>query len=124
MADEKTISLEQLRNFAERADKRLDGLEENRPKGRAMTLSPDVWTRDSEDDNYPYQYILTVQGTTEASRADAVLDIASVATAYGCGMCPTTETAEDSVIFKSCEKPASDITGVLYIRKTAAMSDE
>lgn len=124
MAVEKSISLEQLKEFAKRADKRLDDLEENRPKGRDMTLSTNGWTMESGDTNFPYQYILTAEGTTEASRADAVLDSESIVTAISCGLCATTETAENAVIFKSYEKPTTALTGVLYIRKTAAMNDE
>lgn len=124
MADEKNISLKQLRELAIRADKRLDKLEENRAKGQAMTLGADGWARNSGDDNFPYQYILTAEGTTSASRADAVLDTASIMVAARCGMCATTETGENAVIFKSYEKPTSALTGVVYIRKTAAMGGE
>lgn len=118
----KNITFEQLQEFAERADERIDALEGNSPKGRAMTLASGGWTNDSGDANYPYQYKLTVEGVTSASRADAVLDDTSVAVAAACGVCPTTTTAANTVIFKSNTAPTAALTGVLYIRKTATMS--
>lgn len=120
MAEDKNITLAQLQQFAKKADERLDDLEANSPRGMALTLSAGGWTEDSGDANYPYRYVLAVTGVTEASRADAVLDPASVAAATVCGVCVVTETGEGTVIFKSYEAPGADLTGRLYITKTAA----
>ena len=120
MAD--NITYEQLQDFAVRADKRLDRLELNLEKGQDMTISKSDWTNDSGDENFPYQYVLSVEGVTTASRADAVLDAGSIVVASACGMCAACDMAEGSVVFKSYTAPAADLTGKLYIKKQAATS--
>lgn len=122
MSNSKNITLAQLREFAERADNRLDVLEAGTPKGYALTLAANGWTNDSGDANYPYRYKLTVDGITAASRADAVLDAGSVAVASECGVCAVSETAQNTVIFKSRTAPTADLTGTLYITKTPVSS--
>lgn len=122
MADKNNITLEQLQNFAERADKRLDRLELNSPIKQALLLSADGWTNDSGDTEYPYRYALTVDGITTDSRVDAELDDGSVAVAKACGMYAFTETTENTVVFKSIAAPENNLTGVMYITRTAAMS--
>lgn len=119
----KNITLEQMGEFAVRADNRLDRLELNLSKGQDLTLSKNGWTKDSGDENYPYQYVLTVVGVTTVSRADAVLDASSVAVASACGMCAVCDTDAGAVVFKSYTAPSSDLTGKLYIKKQAATSD-
>lgn len=119
MAD--NITLEQLQDFAKRADDRLDRLELNMSKGQDMTLAQSSWTA-SGDENFPYQYVLSVEGVTTASRADAVLDAGSIVVASACGMCAACDTADGSVVFKSYTAPTADLTGKLYIKKQAAMS--
>lgn len=120
MAD--NITLEQLQNFAERADARMDRLELNLSKGQDLTLSQNGWTNDSGDEDFPYQYVLPVEGVTIASRADAVLDASSIVVASACGLCAVCDTADGSVVFKSYTVPAADLTGTLYIKKEAATS--
>lgn len=120
MAGEKYITFEQLQEFAERSDKRLDALEASSSVRNNLILSSGNWTNDSGDEDYPYQYVLTVEGVTAASRVDAELDDGSIAVATACGMCSVTKTAENAVIFKSYTCPAADLTGYLYISKTAA----
>lgn len=120
MAD--NITLEQLQDLAERADQRLDRLERNLSKGQDMTLARSGWTNDSGDENFPYQYVLSVEGVSAASRADAVLDAGSIVVASACGMCAVCDTVEGSVVFKSCTVPTTDLTGKLYIKKQAATS--
>ncbi len=120
MAD--NITLTQFRDFSVRADRRLDALEANMSKGRELTLAKDGWTNDSGDEDFPYRYVLAVEGVTAASRADAVLDGGSIVIASACGVCAACDTVEGSVVFKSYTAPTADLTGVLYIKKTAAMS--
>lgn len=120
MAD--NITFEQLQEFAERADERLDRLELNLEKGQDMTISKSGWTNDSGDENFPYQYVLSVEGVTTASRADAVLDAGSIVVASACGMCAACDTADGTVVFKSYTVPTADLTGKLYIKKQAATS--
>ena len=120
MAD--NITYEQLQDFAVRADTRLDRLELNLEKGQDMTISKSDWTNDSGDENFPYQYVLSVEGVTTASRADAVLDAGSIVVASACGMCAACDTADGSVVFKSYTVPTADLTGKLYIKKQAATS--
>lgn len=123
MADEKNVvTVEQMLDFAQKADKRLDALEANATQKQDLTLAASGWTDDSGDTKYPYQYILTVTGVTTASKADAVLDDASVEVASECGVHPNTNTGADTVIFKSKTAPADALTGVLYIKKNAALS--
>ena len=122
MSDLDHITLEQLRDLAERSDARLDDLEARRVEGYDLNLSSDNWTADSGDANYPYQYKLTVEGVTAASKADAVLDENSRTVAAGCGVCADSETADNTVIFKSRTAPTAHLTGVLYVIKKAALS--
>lgn len=91
-------------------------------KGQDMTLAQNGWTNDSGDENFPFKYVLSVEGVTTASRADAVLDAGSIVVASACGMCAACDTAEGSVVFKSYTVPAADLTGKLYIKKQAATS--
>ena len=118
MSGDKKITLDQHVDLAEQVDKRLDALEAGTPKVMALTLASGGWTEDSGDENYPFQYKLTVAGVTDASRADAVLDAGSVALASDCGVCAVSETATNTVIFKSRTAPTADLTGSLYITKT------
>lgn len=120
MAGKDLITFEQLQEFAERADERIDALESSSAVRNNLLLSRDIWTNDSGDEDYPYQYVLTVEGVTATSRVDAELDDNSIAVATACGMCSVTKTAENAVIFKSYTRPAADLTGYLYISKTAA----
>lgn len=116
------ITFEQLQDFAGRADKRLDALEANSPKAQDLILRSDGWTNDSGDENYPYQYKLTIEGVTTASRADAEFDDASLTVATACGVDVRTKTAANAVIFKSFTLPTANLTGTLYITKNAAWS--
>lgn len=122
MAKGKNITADQLVEFAKMADGRLDDLELNSPKGRVLTLASGGWTQDSGDENYPYRYVLAVEGVTVASRADAVLDTASAAAAAESGVCAATETEDGSVIFKSYTPPAVDLTGYLYVVKAPTLA--
>ena len=119
---EGNLSAEAFLDFVKRADKRLDDLEASRPKAQALTLYSANWTDGSGDENYPYQYVLTVDGVTEASRADAYFDKASVDAAAASGVSAETNTAEDAVIFTSRTAPTVNLTGVLYVTKTVAVS--
>lgn len=116
------ITKTQLLELARQADERLDALEATTPDAQDMTLASTGWTNDSGDADYPYQYRLTVDGVTTASRADAVLDAGSVAAASGCGVCAVSETDTNTVIFKSRTAPTVNLTGTLYVTKTAAKS--
>lgn len=101
-----STSIEQLQGFAD--------------VRKNLILSSSKWTNDSGDEDYPYQYALTVEGVTAVSRVDAELDDNSIAVATACGMCSVTKTAANTVIFKSYTRPAADLTGYVYISKTAA----
>lgn len=116
------VTMEQLADFADKADKRLDALELNADKSLDLNLAADGWTNDSGSTKYPYQYKLTVEGVTEASRADAVLDEAGEEVADDCGLCAECETAANAVIFKSRTAPTAAVTGVLYIKKNAVLT--
>lgn len=119
MAD--NITSEHLKELAEKSDERLDRLELNLEKGQSLHLAKGSWTKDSGDENFPYRYALTVSGVTDASRAEAVLDEGSIAVAVACGLCPVCRTAVGAVMFKSVAVPEGDLTGMLYIKKEAAM---
>ena len=121
MSGEKKITVKQHVDFAKQVDQRLDALEAGTPKAMDLVLSSNGWTEDAGDANYPFKYTLTVTGVTDASRADAVLDAGSVAIASDCGVCAVSETVTNTVIFKSRTAPTADLTGLLYITKTAAI---
>lgn len=116
------VTLEQLMDFASKADARLDALEANADKSQALDLTANGWTNDSGSTKYPYQYKLTVEGVTEASRADAVLDEAGEDAAYDCGLCAECETAANAVIFKCRTAPTAAVTGILYIKRNAVLT--
>ena len=118
MAESKNITLAQMRTFVQQADKRLDALEAGTPRGQAVTFAVSGWTNDSGDANYPYQYKLTVDGITTASRADIVLDAASAEAASESGVSTVTETAANTVILRARTAPTSALSGTLYITKT------
>lgn len=117
MPESKNVNLETLLEFAKKADERLDKLEGNAPKWLELTLPVSGWTNDSGDTAYPYKYVLTVDGMTASSRADLILDSASIILGVTCGFCNETETDTDSVIFKSTKVPAAELSGLLYITK-------
>lgn len=118
MAESKNITLAQHKAFAKRVDTRLDALEAGTPRGQVVTFAASGWTNDSGDANYPYQYKLTVDGITSASRADIVLDAASAEAASESGVSTTTETAANTVILRARTAPTTALTGTLYITKT------
>lgn len=117
MADNKNVTMGQLVDFAKKADKRLDDLEMVKMGSMNLVISASGWTNDSGDENFPHRYVMTVDGVTAASRADAVLDDASIKVASVSGVCAVSETAANSVIFKSRTAPTSDLTGTLYVYK-------
>ena len=113
------MTLETLLEFAQKADARLDVVEMNMPLRQDVTIPASGWTNDSGDTIYPYQNRLTIAGITTASRTDVILDAASVAVASDCGVCAVCETAANTVIFKSRTAPTADLTGLIYITRTA-----
>lgn len=115
-------TLEHLRELAERTDKRLDALEENMTQRLELSILQSGWTNDSGDAKFPYQYVLTVDGVTADTVANAVLDEAGVAAASACGVCAACRTAAGVVVFKSYEVPAADLNGVLYITRKVAVN--
>lgn len=115
MAGEKNITLDQLKEFAARADGRLDALEAGTPVRQVLTLDSGEWTDDSGDAEFPYQYRLAVAGVTAASVANAVLDDASAELAYEYGLSSVTDTDTDTVIFRSRTAPDTALTGVMDI---------
>lgn len=119
MPNGKNVTLETLLEFAQKADARLDVVEMNMPLRQDVTIPAIGWTNDSGDTIYPYQNRLTIAGITTASRTDVILDAASVAVASDCGVCAVCETAANTVIFKSRTAPTADLTGLIYITRTA-----
>ena len=117
MAESKNITLAQHKAFAKKVDTRLDALEAGTPRRQDVTFAASGWTNDSGDANYPYQYKLTVDGITSASRADVVLDAASVDVASESGVSTTTETAANTVILRARTAPTAALSGTLYITK-------
>ena len=108
----------QLRSFVTQADERLDTLEAGTPRTQSITLAASGWASGSGDDNYPYQYRLTVDGVTTATRADVVLDAASAAAAAESGMSTVTETTTGIVILRAAEAPTAALSGTLYITES------
>ena len=121
---EGNLSAKAFLDFVKTADKRIDDLEASRPKAQELTLYRSKWTSGSGDEKHPYQYRLAVEGVTEASRADALFDKASVITASASGVCAATDTVENAVVFTSRTAPTVDLTGVLYVTKKVAVSGE
>lgn len=114
------LTEETFLKFAAMVDKRLDALEANATKQYSLSLTVDGWTNDSGNEEYPYQYVLTVEGVTTASRADALFDDDSQIVATDCGVSTGSDTAANTVILKSRTAPTAVLTGILYVTKNAA----
>lgn len=97
----------------------LDAVKANIAVRQEFALAADSWTENSDENvsisGYPYCCFLVVVGVTANSRIDAVLDAASADIAAICGLCPTTETADGIVIFRSRLVPEASIGGQIYI---------
>lgn len=105
----------------------LDTVKANIAVRQEFTLSATGWSEGVEEDasagEYLRHYSLAVEGVTANSRIDAVLDSASVEIAAACGLCPTTETADGVVIFRSRSAPTANLSGQLYITQGAEGAD-
>ena len=58
---------------------------------------------------------MTLTGVSAETRVDAVLDAVSSAKAGEYGMSAATETAANTVVFRSRKQPSESLTGTLYI---------
>ncbi len=101
----------------------LDAVKANTAVRREFILFPASWSEEMEMETpiakYPHRYVLEVAGVTPNSRIDAVLDASSIDVAAACGLCPTTETADGIVIFRSRSAPTANLSGQLYITQGA-----
>lgn len=97
----------------------LDATKANVAVKQEFTLAADSWIENTDETVLPSGYLhcctLRIAGVTANSRIDAVLDAASVYIAAACGLCPTTETADGIVIFRSRIVPQASISGQIYI---------
>lgn len=97
----------------------LDSVKANAAVRQEFALAADSWTENSDETvpvlGYPHCCTLAVAGVTANSRIDAVLDTVSANIAAACGLCPTTETADGIVIFRSRMAPEASISGQIYI---------
>ena len=97
----------------------LDAVKANIAVRQEFALAADSWTENSDEivpiSGYLHCCTLAVAGVTANSRIDAVLDAASADIAAACGLCPTTETADGIVIFRSRLVPEASISGQIYI---------
>jgi len=110
--NDKNVTLGQLQAFAERADQRLDALEEAVPRSLPLALEPSRWTA-AEDG---WQLTLPL-GVTAAHRADAVLDAASLTPAASARLLPVVETTEGAAVFRARRRPDSPLTGTIFVTK-------
>lgn len=98
---------------------KLDAAKADIAVRQEFVLAADSWTKNSGESTsgpwYPYCCSLTVVGVTADFRIDAVLNAASADIATVCGLCPTTETADGVVIFRSRLVPEANISGQIYI---------
>ena len=91
-----------------------------------FTIVANDWVEDAAtSEQYPYKYVLTLNGASTDTRADIIFDYLSAYYAGQCGISPISSTAENQIILRSYKKPEHNLTGTLYItRGKISTSDE
>lgn len=127
MADEKNVTLEQLKSFMTKADERLDKLEvgkENKVSPVSITIPTEGWASEEIEEtdeegteaSYPFYYDIAAEGVTAKHRADVVISRESLDAATVCGLCPTSETTEGKIRLRAMKAPTKAITAEYWLR--------
>ena len=130
MPDEKNVTLDQLKDFATRADQRLDKLETgkaDRVSFVQITIQVDAWQDNTDnatrDKGFLYYADAAVAGVAAKDGAETTLDVASLATAAACGMCGTASTGAGVVRYLAVSVPTEAITAQVQIIQGKALTN-
>ena len=124
MADDKNITVAQFKNFAAKADERLDKLE----TGKADKVSPvsitipvSAWTENTDTATlaagFAFYADTAVEGLAAEDSTDTVLDYASLEPAKACGMANTATPMEENIRHYAVSKPTTALTATLRVFK-------
>ena len=122
MADEKNITVAQFKDFAAKADERLDNLE----TGKADKVSPvsitipvSAWTEntDTKAAGFAFYADTAVEGLAAEDSTDTVLDYASLEPAKACGMANTASPMAAKIRHFAVSKPTTALTATLRVFK-------
>lgn len=120
MADEKNVTLAQLKQFAADADERLDALEvgkDNKVSPVSITIPTEGWASEEIDEtdeeetgaSYPFYYDIPVTGATALHYAEVTITREGLDAATNCGLCPTCETSEGKIRLWAMQEPTEAI---------------
>lgn len=124
MADDKNITVAQFKNFAAKADERMDKLE----TGKADKVSPvsitipvSAWTENTDTATlaagFAFYADTAVEGLAAEDSTDTVLDYASLEPAKACGMANTATPMVAAMRYYAAEKPTIALTATVRIHK-------
>jgi len=86
------------------------------PVSVPFIIPTDGWTFDDAQP-YGYSYDIAVNGVTASDRAEITLSPESAATAFDCGLCPTTETLANKIRIRAVNIPISNMAAEYWIEK-------
>ncbi len=117
MADEKNITLEQFKDFAQKADARLDNLETgkaDKPEMLNITIPASNWTENQDEATsaagYAFSCDVAVEGATSADSADTIIAPGSMQAAVACGLCPTSTVVDGAVRYYAVSAPTQALS--------------
>ena len=124
MADERNITVAQFKDFAAKADERLDKLE----TGKADKVSPvsitipvSAWTENTDTATkaagFAFYADTAVEGLAAEDSTDTVLDYASLEPAKACGMANTASPMAAKIRHFAVSKPTTALTATLRVFK-------
>ena len=124
MADEKNIPVEQFKDFAEKADSRLDKLETgkaDKPEVLEIAIPASGWAENQDEAisaaGYAFSYDAAVEGATAADSAETIISPASMQTAVECGLCPTSAVVDGAVRYYAVTAPTQALSVQVRIIK-------
>lgn len=118
----KNITLDQMKDFAARADKRLDDLEKNKTdkiSPVSISIPVSAWIENTDTTTvaagFAFCADVAVEGLAEADGTDTVLDPACLEAAKVCGLSNTSMTMAGTIRYYAAEKPASALTATVRV---------
>ena len=131
MADEKNVTLKQFKEFAAKADERLDKLEIGKAEkvsNVSITIPVSAWTENTDTATtaagFAFYADTAVAGLAAEDSTDTVLDYASLEPAKNCGMANTSTQMAGKVRYFAAAKPKQDLTATLRVFKKKTYKEE
>lgn len=124
MADDKNVTLAQLKDQVAKTDTRMDKLE----AGKADKVSPvsitipvSAWTENTDTATlaagFAFYADTVVEGLAAEDSTDTVLDYASLEPAKACGMANTASSRAAAIRHYAVSKPTTALTATLRVFK-------